>query len=71
MLLINAPVYIYNQAVDMRKSINGLSLLVTNDIKHNPTTSNAIYVFWNKSRDKLKILYCPLCQDICRLRRNY
>jgi transposase len=40
----------------MRKSIDGLSLLVVGHLERNPT-DGAIYVFVNKYRNKIKILY--------------
>ncbi len=42
--------------VDMRKSINGLSMLVSDVFGKNPI-SNYLFVFRNKRGDKLKILY--------------
>ena len=56
MLMISCEVFIYNKPTDMRKSINGLSILVCNELKKNPT-SPGIFVFWNKKLDKLKLLY--------------
>ena len=41
---------------DMRKSINGLSILVSDSFGLNPA-EEYIFVFWNKRRDKLKALY--------------
>jgi transposase len=42
--------------VDMRKSINGLSILVSEVLKENPT-SEQLFVFRNKSSNKIKLLY--------------
>lgn len=42
--------------VDMRKSIDGLSFLVTGDLVCDPG-DGTVYVFFNRSRDKLKLLY--------------
>jgi transposase len=50
------PVLLYNQPVDMRKSIDGLMLLVVDTLSSDPG-NGTIYVFWNRSRDKLKLLY--------------
>ncbi|TXK92828.1 hypothetical protein BMR02_16230 [Methylococcaceae bacterium HT1] len=44
---------------DMRKSINGLSLIVSEQFGHDPF-NGSVFVFCNRSRDKLKILYCGL-----------
>jgi hypothetical protein len=48
-------VYLCCGYTDMRKSINGLMCLVQNDFDLDPF-SNAVFVFCNKSRDRLKIL---------------
>jgi len=56
MLAVKSPIYLANFAVDMRKSIDGLTLLVVNYFKRNPT-EEAMYVFCNRRRDKIKILY--------------
>jgi transposase len=50
-----AAVYLYVPAVDMRKSINTLSVLVEGEMGMNPF-DEALYVFANRRRDKLKIL---------------
>ena len=49
-------IYLANFHVDMRKSIDGLSLLVCNHFDRNPA-DGAVYVFINKASNKLKILY--------------
>ncbi|MCK5355432.1 MAG: IS66 family insertion sequence element accessory protein TnpB [Methyloprofundus sp.] len=40
----------------MRKSINGLSILVSELLDHDPF-NGSVFVFCNRQRDKLKILY--------------
>jgi transposase len=40
----------------MRKSINGLSLIVSEQLAQDPF-SGSVFVFCNRARDKLKILY--------------
>lgn len=52
----NQSIYLANFFVDMRKSIDGLSLLVCEHFQQNPA-SGSIFVFLNKSRNKIKILY--------------
>ena len=42
------------QSADFRKSIDGLCSLITAELGHN--TLDAVYVFYNKSRDKLKLI---------------
>ena len=51
-----SAVYLHREAVDFRKSINGLSVIVENDMGLSPF-SGALYVFCNRSRDKLKLIY--------------
>ena len=56
-MFIDVPdVYLCNQFVDFRKSINGLAAIVENELELS-VLSGAVFVFCNKSRDKLKILY--------------
>ncbi|MBK8229373.1 MAG: IS66 family insertion sequence element accessory protein TnpB [Candidatus Eisenbacteria bacterium] len=49
-------VYLCQGAVDMRKSINGLSTLVEGALGLSPFEP-ALYVFRNRQRDKVKVLY--------------
>ena len=44
------------EPVDMRKAINGLSILVEEVLERDPF-SPQLFVFCNRKRDKLKILY--------------
>lgn len=48
-------VYLCTEAVDFRKSITGLSLIVEQSLRLDPF-SPALYVFANKRKDKVKIL---------------
>ena len=41
---------------DMRKAIDGLSLLVVKCFKKNPQDGD-LFIFYNRKRDRLKILY--------------
>lgn len=50
-------VYLYRPAIDFRKSIGGLSALVEQELGLNPF-GDALYLFINRRRDKLKALYC-------------
>ena len=56
LLLNDNLIYMASFPVDMRKSIDGLSLFVCEHFDQNPA-SGSIYVFINKSRNKIKILY--------------
>ena len=49
-------IYLHRDIVDFRKSINGLSLTVEQELAMD-VYSSALFVFCNKQRDKLKILY--------------
>ena len=56
MLPPNTRIYIATGKVDMRKSVDGLSLLVHEVLNKDPLSGH-LFVFTNKSADKLKILY--------------
>ncbi|WP_280637269.1 IS66 family insertion sequence element accessory protein TnpB [Alkalihalobacillus sp. BA299] len=49
-------VYLAIGKTDMRKSIDGLAIIVQMSFKLDPF-SNAIFVFCNLKRDKIKLLY--------------
>ncbi len=49
-------IYLVTGNTDMRKSINGLSLMVSDVLEMDPL-SRAWFVFCNRLRDKLKILF--------------
>jgi transposase len=49
-------VFICLHPVDFRKGINTLSILVESELEHDPF-SERLFVFRNRSRDKVKILY--------------
>lgn len=48
-------VYVHREAVDFRKSINGLAALVEQGLKLDPF-GRALFVFGNRRRDRVKIL---------------
>jgi len=52
----DAPVYVHRLPVDFRKSINGLSVIVQDAMQLDPFSS-ALFVFGNRRRDKIKILF--------------
>ncbi|MCP5005803.1 MAG: IS66 family insertion sequence element accessory protein TnpB [Planctomycetes bacterium] len=49
-------IYLHCAPVDFRKSINGLALIVEQSMALNPY-SEGLFLFTNKGKDKLKILY--------------
>lgn len=55
-MIIGQQVYLVTGFTDMRKSINGLSIIVAEQLELDPL-SQAWFVFCNKQRDKLKILF--------------
>lgn len=53
-MFLDVPqVYLHKQPVDFRKSINGLSLLVEQEMQLSPF-SGALFVFCNQQRTRLK-----------------
>jgi transposase len=46
----------HNTPMDMRKSIDGLSIVVAESLER-PPHDGTLYVFCNRKRDKIKILY--------------
>jgi transposase len=52
----DVDVYLCRECVDMRKSINGLSVLVEQTLGLDPF-SPQLFAFCNRKRDKIKILY--------------
>ncbi|MGQ9427687.1 IS66 family insertion sequence element accessory protein TnpB [Gilvimarinus sp. F26214L] len=51
----DVQVYLHTEPVDMRKSIDGLSVLVEQEMELSPSME-AIFVFCNRGRDKIKLL---------------
>ncbi len=49
-------VYLVTGITDMRKSINGLSIIISEQLGHDPF-NGSLFVFCNRHKDKLKILY--------------
>ncbi len=49
-------VYLCQETVDMRKSINGLSILVEAVLSLDPFAPH-IFAFCNRKKDKVKVLY--------------
>ena len=51
-----SAVFLHRDVVDFRKSINGLTAIVEDDLNRDAYTGE-LFVFCNKAKDKLKILY--------------
>ena len=49
-------VFLYRRPTDMRKSFHGLTALTESELKQDPL-SGSFFVFVNRRRDRLKILY--------------
>lgn len=60
-----SEVYLHRDPVDFRKSINGLAIIVENDMALS-ALSGALFIFCNKKRDKPKLhvlgqnRFCPV-----------
>ena len=48
--------HLYIQPTDMRKSFDGLSGLIRNNLESNPCNGD-VFIFINKCRDKIKLLH--------------
>jgi transposase len=49
-------IFLHRDVVDFRKSINGLLVVIEDEMKQSPF-NNALFVFCNRGRDKIKALY--------------
>ena len=49
-------VYLHRDYVDFRKAINGLVVIIETDMQLSPY-EDAVFVFCNRSRDKLKVIH--------------
>lgn len=58
-----AQVYIATGITDMRKSINGLSILVADQLELDPLSGH-LFAFCNRKRDIIKVLYWD-CNGFC------
>lgn len=52
----NLNIWLYSNPTDMRKSIDGLAIIVSEQLDKNPCGPE-VFVFYNTAKDKLKILY--------------
>ena len=68
----NVSVYLHRKPVDFRKAINGLSMIVQDELALDPF-SESLFVFINRGRNRLKLLYWELngfCLWQKRLEKN-
>jgi len=49
-------IYLATSPIDMRKEINGLTMLVADVLQQPPQSAN-VYVFYNRQKDKVKCLW--------------
>jgi len=49
-------VYLHREPVDFRKAINGLVLIIEGEMALSPY-ADALFLFCNKQRDKMKVVY--------------
>ena len=61
-------IYIHKEPVDMRKSINGLSIIVSEEMKLD-LQGSSLFIFTNKRRSHMKILYFDVCGFALWLKR--
>ncbi len=55
--MLSAPnIYLYRECVDFRKSINELAAIIESETDL-PLGTGALFLFTNKQRDKVKVLY--------------
>ncbi len=50
--LYGKKIWVYRSAIDFRRSIDGLSSLISSELKQNP--KEGVYLFYNRHRDKIK-----------------
>ncbi len=55
-LTTSSKIYVYTSVTDMRKGVHGLSGIVRSQLAADPT-DGSLFVFVNRRRDRLKILY--------------
>jgi transposase len=55
-LTVESKIYVYVEPIDMRRSIDGLSVLLADSYQQNPQTGD-LFIFTNKQRNKIKLLF--------------
>lgn len=52
----DVKIYVYTEYVDMRRSIDGLVVMLADTYKLNPQTGD-LFIFTNKYKNKIKLLF--------------
>lgn len=52
--LYGKKIWVYRGAIDFRRSIDGLSAMIVNELKFSP--KDGIFLFFNRHKDKVKCL---------------
>lgn len=55
-LSFNTPIWLYSAPVDFRKQMDGLSLLIADQLELNPL-SGQLFIFRNRQGNKIKMLW--------------
>ncbi len=55
-LRFGIQIYVSVKPIDMRKNIDGLSALVLHEFNNDPLSGH-LFLFFNRSRDKVKLIY--------------
>lgn len=55
-LRAGTKIYVSTEQINMRKSIDGISIVVHELLDRNPQSGD-LFIFFNKARDKVKILW--------------
>lgn len=56
-LAANARIFFFQAPIDMRKGVEALSVLVEKQLFASELISGAYFVFVNRSKDRMKVLY--------------
>jgi transposase len=52
----DTKIYVSTELINMRKSIDGISVLVQECLGYNPHSGH-LFIFFNKAKDKVKVLW--------------